>query len=49
LRPQLQNLNAYSVAIRYPGESADKTAAREALDLALVIRQEARKTLRIRR
>ena len=27
LGPQLQNLNAYSVAIRYPGESADKIAA----------------------
>ncbi len=47
LRPQLQNLNAYSVSIRYPGESADKTAAREALNLAASIREEAHKTLGI--
>jgi HEPN domain-containing protein len=44
-RPQLQSLNAYSVSIRYPGDSADKVAAREALGLATKIRDEARKTL----
>jgi HEPN domain-containing protein len=49
LRPQLQSLNAYSVSIRYPGESADKTAAKEALSLSTAIRAEARKTLRLRR
>jgi HEPN domain-containing protein len=48
LRPQLQNLNIYSVSIRYPGESADKSAAREALKLATLIREEARKTLGIK-
>lgn len=48
LRPQLQNLNAYSVSIRYPGESADKTAAKEALSLSTTIRAEARKTLGLR-
>jgi HEPN domain-containing protein len=45
LRPQLQNLNAYSVSIRYPGESADKAVARDALKLANIIRGEARKAL----
>jgi HEPN domain-containing protein len=35
LRPQLQNLNVYSVSIRYPGESADRAASREALILLL--------------
>jgi HEPN domain-containing protein len=44
-RHQLQNLNAYSVSIRYPGESSDKVAAREALDPSKVIREGARKTL----
>jgi HEPN domain-containing protein len=45
LRPQLQNLNIYSVSIRYPGESADKVIACEALKLAASIRKEARKAL----
>jgi hypothetical protein len=31
------------------GESADKTAAKEALSLSTAIRAEARKTLRLRR
>jgi HEPN domain-containing protein len=48
LRPQLQSLNACSVSIRYPGESADKTAAKDALSLSTTIRAEARKTLRLR-
>jgi HEPN domain-containing protein len=48
LRLQLQNLNVYSVSIRYPGESADKAAAREALRLAILIREEARKALGIK-
>jgi len=46
-RPQLQSLNAYSVSIRYPGETADRTAAREALDLSIAIRNEARRNLRL--
>ncbi len=45
LRPQLQSLNAYSVSVRYPGEVADKAAAREALDLAKTIRAQARQRL----
>jgi HEPN domain-containing protein len=44
-RPHLQNLNAYSVSIRYPGESADKVVARDALKLANIVRSEARKAL----
>jgi hypothetical protein len=47
-RPHLQNLNAYSVSIRYPGESADKVVARDALKLANIIRGEARKALALR-
>ena len=47
-RPQLQNLNAYSVSIRYPGESADKAVARDALKLANKIRGEARKALTLK-
>jgi HEPN domain-containing protein len=47
-RPHLQNLNAYSVSIRYPGETSEKPAAREALRLAAIIRGEARKALRLR-
>ncbi len=45
LRPHLQSLNAYSVSVRYPGEVADKAAAREALDLAKTIRAQARQRL----
>jgi HEPN domain-containing protein len=44
-RPDLQSLNAYSVSIRYPGETADKGVARDALRLANKIRGEARKAL----
>jgi HEPN domain-containing protein len=45
IRPQLQSLNTYSVSVRYPGESADRTMAREALHLMKVIRSEARQRL----
>jgi HEPN domain-containing protein len=48
-RTQLQYLNAYSVSIRYPGETADKAVAKEALSLAATVREQARKTLRLRR
>jgi len=47
LRPQLQSLNTYSVSVRYPGESADRTMAREALHLAKTIRTEARRKLKL--
>jgi HEPN domain-containing protein len=45
LRPQLQSLNAYSVSVRYPGEAADRTMAREALHIAKSIRSEVRRKL----
>jgi HEPN domain-containing protein len=38
LRPQLQSLNTYSVSVRYPGESADRAMAREALRIAKMLR-----------
>jgi HEPN domain-containing protein len=44
-RNELQSLNVYSVSIRYPGESADRDSAREALVLAKTIRAEARRAL----
>jgi HEPN domain-containing protein len=40
LRPQLQSLNTYSVSVRYPGESADRTMAREALGIAKTLRSQ---------
>jgi HEPN domain-containing protein len=42
LRPQLTLLNEYAVEFRYPGESADKPMAREAMESG----REARITLR---
>ena len=47
-RPDLQKLNAYSVSIRYPGETADKDVARDALKLANRIRGEIRKALALK-
>ena len=47
IRPLLQSLNAYSVSVRYPGESADRAMAREALRLVKIIRDEARDRLGI--
>ena len=41
-RPQLQSLNTYSVSIRYPGESADRVIAREALGIAKTLRTQFR-------
>jgi hypothetical protein len=41
-RPQLQSLNIYSVSIRYPGESADRVIAREALGIAKTLRTQFR-------
>ncbi len=42
LRPSLQELNAYAVAFRYPGESADRDAARRAVQLCRKVRRRAR-------
>ena len=47
-RPDLQKLNAYSVSIRYPGETADKDVARDAFKLANRIRGEVRKALAVK-
>jgi hypothetical protein len=41
-RPQRQGLNTYSVSIRYPGESADRVIAREALGIAKTLRTQFR-------
>ena len=41
-RPQLQSLNTYSVSIRYPGESADRMIAREALHITKTLRTQFR-------
>ncbi len=40
--PQLQILNGYAVEVRYPGESADKTVAQDALRLCKAVRTRAR-------
>jgi len=39
IRPTLAMLNAYAVEYRYPGESADKTVARQAVKMAEEVRQ----------
>lgn len=46
-RPQLQILNEYAVEVRYPGESADRTTARDALALCRVLRKRAQSQLKI--
>ncbi|MBI5194263.1 MAG: HEPN domain-containing protein [Nitrospirae bacterium] len=45
LRPSLEILTGFGVHVRYPGESADKATAREALTHCRVIRFEARRLL----
>jgi HEPN domain-containing protein len=47
MHPQLQILNGYAVEVRYPGESADKAIARDALQLCRAIRTRARAHLGI--
>jgi HEPN domain-containing protein len=42
IRPQLQSLNAYAVSVRYPGESADRAMAKEALRIVKALRMEFR-------
>ena len=44
-RPHLEILNVYAVAVRYPGESADKPSAREAVRHATAVRTTARRSL----
>ena len=48
LRAALRILNAYAVEMRYPGESADKPIAREALKICRMARSEARQSLRLK-
>ena len=44
-RPHLEILTVYAVAFRYPGESADKSAARAAVRSLQSIRTQARRSL----
>ena len=45
LQPELRLLNLYSVAFRYPGDSADKSMARDALRACGAVRDAARRSL----
>jgi HEPN domain-containing protein len=45
LRPFLHRLNAFSIEVRYPGESADRSTAREAVHVCRHIRKRARSAL----
>ena len=47
LRPDLQALSAFAVDFRYPGESADKEEAREALKFCRIVRKQIRISLGI--
>jgi len=47
LRPHLRALTAFAVTFRYPGESADKEDAREALTLCRTVRRRIRHDLGI--
>ena len=44
-RSQLQCLNTYAVSVRYPGESADRVMAREALRIIKTLRVQFRQKL----
>lgn len=46
-RPHLEYLTAFAVIFRYPGESADKPAAREALTHCRAVRSRARASLNL--
>lgn len=48
IRPDLQRLNLYAVQVRYPGESADKGTAREAVSVCRIVREAFRTTLGLR-
>jgi hypothetical protein len=45
LLSDLQTLSAYAVAYRYPGDSADKVDATDAMNKCRNFRQEARRSL----
>jgi HEPN domain-containing protein len=46
-RPDLGVLNQFAVAFRYPGESAQKAVAAQALKISKALRSEARSVLRV--
>jgi HEPN domain-containing protein len=46
-RKKLKFLSSFAVDFRYPGEKADKTTAKEALDICKYLRLEARKELEL--
>jgi len=45
LQPELDTLNKYAIAYRYPGQSATKADAKEAVDACRTIRQTIRTSL----
>jgi HEPN domain-containing protein len=45
LRTELQRVSNYAVLVRYPGTSANKVAAREAVALTSMVRAKARASL----
>jgi HEPN domain-containing protein len=47
MRPNLERLNVFAVQVRYPGESADKAIARQALNLCRVLRDRAKLSLNL--
>ena len=47
LRTPLNGLNAYAVAFRYPGESADRTTARDAIQICKTVRETVRQSLEL--
>ena len=44
-RQHLEVLTVYAVSVRYPGESVDKSSAREAVRHATIVRSRARRSL----
>ena len=45
LRPHLRVLTAFAIGVRYPGESANRAMAREALALCREVRRHIRRSL----
>lgn len=48
LRPALRSLNTSAVEVRYPGESADKELAADAMKTCRLVRRMVRESLRLR-
>jgi len=49
MRPNLERLNVFAVQVRYPGESADKAIACEALNLCRVVRDRPKLSLNLQK